>query len=328
MNLSDSAILFLTTIAATVVAALAVSYFNKRRLFVVVPKLFPHSNLGTSARTAEVTIFNKGYRTEEDVRIEIDGSLSYELIASTQPTARIENSVIRIDRLVGGDEVTILLHVERGNFTKNQIASFSSKDCKGVAVEKVEHVPPRFGDLAQALFALAVVAAFFGFVGWTAKDFFDDELLPSQELDRNEIVIPPALIDLGWRNMESFVSAKFYKEFEGKGFPISIVSSNLKGQIATVKFSAKNEGVERLVIDAKLNSAAGSEIGVHANFGEHFAHDILILPGKSKEVTLRVDLPRNADPQLVWLQVSMTYGDLASDVVYNLEKDFDFTLSR
>lgn len=57
--------------------------FRMRQLYVVVPKLFRHSQISNEGSLCELLVYNKGNQVEEDIQVSLDPELKGELLASS-----------------------------------------------------------------------------------------------------------------------------------------------------------------------------------------------------------------------------------------------------
>ena len=319
----SSLVLLIVTVVSGLITAALIWFASQRRLYVVVPKLFAHSSLASKGRTIELTIINRGYRSEEDIRIELDPNLNYEQIASTDPAVKLTDSAVQIERIPANDEVTVLILAERGRFGKKSIAKISSKECKGTVVEKLENVPPSIGALVGSTFSASIVLFFFIGAGWFLHDLIDpDGVFDSVGIA--EVEIPEDLAALNWRNMEAFVRTSAYKTSPDKSFPIEITEVKREGEVVTVKVAIKNSFDQRISVSGKLISPAEEDNDV-VRFGDHFFHDALVFSGQNVERLLKVYLPQNVSPQMVVANFSIKFpeaGVLGN--VNDIEKDFLF----
>jgi len=109
---------FVLGLIVSALGALLIYAFRVRQLYVVIPRLFSVSSITTNGKLVEIRAYNKGRGIEEDVTINLDPSLKYEIVASTDSSCTLGQSTIRIPRIPPGNDFSVLLLVEGGDFFK------------------------------------------------------------------------------------------------------------------------------------------------------------------------------------------------------------------
>ncbi len=297
-----------TSVIGGLILAAIVWYISQRRLYVVVPKLFAYSSLVSKSKTVELTILNRGYRSEEKVKIEFDPKLSYEQLASTNPAVKLIGSTLEIDRVSANDEVTVLIVVEGGEFGTASIASISSSECKGAIVEKLENVPLSFGTSVGGIATAITLIVFFIWLGWIARGTSAWEVLE----DFGIRIPPPTHIqEDGWENAHRFSGSKLYNDSEVKAFPVEIKAVRHNDSQVEVDLEIQNYGDKRLEISVCLTSPglgrAGSEYG------------LMLLPGQAVKRTLIAE-DVIEDMHIIYIEVNFTYDN---EFVYELIKELN-----
>ena len=133
---TSAIIKIIVTIVAALLASAIIGLVKKRRLFLVVPKLFSFSQLSDKGKIIELTIINRGFKTEEKIEIQLNPTCTYELVASTDGSTVLHKNKISVERLSGEDEITAIVLTEGKEFTREDIISVSSKETKGKLVKK------------------------------------------------------------------------------------------------------------------------------------------------------------------------------------------------
>ena len=128
-----------TVIGGLIVASL-LGWIRKSRLIVLMPRSFSHSQLTERGQLVELSIFNRGLKTEESIELILSHMLKYELVGSNHQDARVLTNKVMIPRIGPSDEVTVLLMVEHGTFRKDDIVQCLSKETKGKVVSKLDEV--------------------------------------------------------------------------------------------------------------------------------------------------------------------------------------------
>lgn len=185
-----------TIVGGLIVAALA-GWIRKPRLIVLVPRSFSYSQITDRGQLVEVSVFNRGFKTEETIDITLNHAMRYELVGSNSQEVLVSGNKITIPRVGPSDDVTVLLLVEPGTFKSNDIIQCLSKETMGRTVEKVENIPPN-GPQRIAIVGGFVVIPFFLYGMTFAMDYVVKVLkpLPSAVTD----LIKQAPIDVGnWK---------------------------------------------------------------------------------------------------------------------------------
>lgn len=319
------------------VIAIIIAYARKRRLYLVVPKIYSHTELPDQGQAFQLGIYNNGPVTEEGIRIQLAKDRTYTLAASTDSSVELSDNEINISRLNNNDEMSLILFVGGGEFTDKSILKVASKDVKGIIIDAVEKVPMSFPTIVKGTLAVLIVGILFiaapTFMAYQTgkldgKSEVYEERLAELEKEAAELEkeaaetdkkpeLPPELIALQWEAMDEFVSSEYYKETNDKLFPIKILYYRNEKNSAVVKLVFANNASKRVKFSASLISPHGID-GPGVKFGDHFNHDILLFPGEHRTVILKIVQPKNAKNKTIIVNVNMQYK---SDAVYNLEKE-------
>lgn len=226
-------------LAATVLGSLLLYAFKLKQLYLVVPRLFSSSFLSTKGKLIEVRIFNRGKGAETDVQISFDPAITYEIIASTDSTCALQNSTVQIPRISPGDDYSVLLHVEGGDFNNDRIAGISSATTKGKVLKDLTEVPPNAGNailglVGILLLAASPVAAIEGYEAWQESKAQQHE---------SEVV---ESLDNGWSEIGQYTRSKFSRLYALGEFPIHFVEQSRMGERVLVKFRIVNRAAAQL----------------------------------------------------------------------------------
>lgn len=314
----------LLSILGILVTAAIIAYSRKRRLYLVVPKIYSHTELSDQGQAFQLGIYNHGPVTEECIRIQLAKDRTYTLAASTDSSVELSGNEINISRLNNNDEMSLILFVGGGEFTDKSILKIASKDVKGVIIDSVEKVPMSFPTIVKGTLAALVIAlicmggpAFFGYQ--IGKLNGKTEILKERlaEMNKEEPELPTELVALQWESMAKFFSSDYYKEANDKSFPVKILYYRNEKNAAVVKLEFANNASKRVNFNVKLISPHGID-GPGVKFGDHYEHDILLFPGEHKTLTLKVVQPKDAKNKTIIVNVAMYYRQ---DAVHNLEKE-------
>lgn len=311
MNINPSNIL-MTLLGGLFLAAL-LGWIRKPRLIVLVPKLFSYSALSTKGQLAEISIFNRGFKTEELIELELELSLQYELVGKTNNDARLLNNKISIPRIGPGDDVTILLLVEGANkFTQNEIIDCLSKESKGIKVPNLTDVPPTGSQRIQ-LVGMLVVLPIILYLGYqtliSGIDTVNEGAAKSEKAaDESKTAAQKAIgaanqsvaaakkgttIIRDWsiKDYYSSLAGILFIEFENNKINVSVGRVIRKKDVTTIPISIENLGT--LVIKSSITmNSQWSEGRISSSDLSHY--DVLTAPGSVVTKKINVIIPLNS----------------------------------
>jgi len=234
-------------LAVTTVGTLLVYAFRVRQLYVVIPRLFSVSVLTTNGRIAEVRTYNKGRSPEEDVLIALDPSLKYEIVASSDSTCVLESSAIKIPRIPPGDDFSVLLLVEGGDFSRERLSTISSKSTKGKLLNGIESVPPNAGKALLVVVAfLAVMAAPIAGIDY----YYKSQQVAAEEMTATRLARLDYLRKEGWNNLDRYSVSAFREHYPDGEFPIHQTKVERKGDVVEIQFRIVNKSAAELRLSA------------------------------------------------------------------------------
>lgn len=223
--------------------------FKVRQLYAVIPKLYRSSVLSEEGTVSEIVVYNKGNKTEEDIRVEIDQEVRCELLATTSSEIQLTGNVINIPRLHVHSDVSLVLLIENGVLSDEKILSISSKECKGLVYKKVEELPP-----ASSSFAIGLIV-FIGIiisVVWlpTIINYANKEWVSYNysHLEKN-----------GWKNIENYITSNLEDSYKREEFPVRFLKYELDGSIVKITYELINKSALpiKVTIKEKENEYAG-----------------------------------------------------------------------
>lgn len=220
----------LITVISSLVMIFLTYIFKRRQLYIATENLYRTSEISNKGILCEISIFNRGRQIEEDIKVSLDNSLKYELLAFNDSNMSLDENIIKIDRLHKKSKVSVLL-VENGDFSYKQILQVDSKTEKGRIIEKVEDVPPNLFDLIVVLFLLV---PFIGAGAWAGylyndtktKDNVDKDILLDKKMNfikNGEYYVSNENLKLkkiGWINLIDYEDSNLSKSYLGTEFPI------------------------------------------------------------------------------------------------------------
>jgi hypothetical protein len=291
----------LALIAGLVVAGL-VALLNKRRLYVVIPRLFPHQELSSEGQLVEATVLNRGLYMEEDVRIELSPSCTYELIASTGGDITLGGRRITISRLPGNREETVVFLAEGSSFTKEDVANVSSRKAKGTTVDSLDVIPPATKQLGVlAAFTAGLFAFLFFGLPWA------ETAVKTRKLFQGDRDYRAYVQAEGWQTDEEFFSSGMARYYKDEAFPIRIEPATRTGSDAiSITIVVENRTEDPFEASGEVHSPAGTgELG----YWDTRFLDLFVMPGKSMPRTMSAYLPESDEVQEVFLEIRLEYQD-------------------
>ncbi|MHA3056831.1 hypothetical protein ACX1NT_02745 [Acinetobacter sp. ANC 5584] len=220
--------------------------FKRRQLYVIAENLYRNSGISNKGILCEISIFNRGRLIEEDIRVSLDNSLKYELVAFNDSNMTLENNVIKVARLHKKSKVSVLILVENGDFSYKQILQVDSKTEKGKIIEKIEDVPPNLLDL---ILAFSLLLPFIGGSAWAGYIYSDTKNSDTKNAaDAEQVKLSEAehkfvqnniyyvskkyknLEKMGWMNLVLYEKSQMAKSYEGTEFPIRFLAKKRSWQ--------------------------------------------------------------------------------------------------
>lgn len=307
----------LTIIVSTILGGLVltglVAWIRTDYLRVLVPRLLSHSGLTERGQLAEVTVFNRGFKTQEKIELTLSPSLRYEIVGSNTQDVAIEKNKVLLERVGPDDEVTVLLLVEGGNFTKADIVNCLSKDTKGKVVNKLEEVMPT-GPQRIGIVSFILGIPILSYLTILSVDYFLQSPKQSPQVIANAEKEREQTVDIdGWKIQAVYkrVGGHIYKDFESGAVKAAVNTPTRKGDLVTVPVVIQNNSGQPL--SYSLSMATNASMGKIPSY-ERSIHDVLISSKGSSVKSIKVLIPANSnDPSnrliLVDLFIQSPDGD-------------------
>jgi hypothetical protein len=238
-------------------------YVTQRRLCAVLG-YFAYSQISKNATTVTVTVLNRGHRTENDITLELDPKLHYDLIANSSADVVLDGShILRVKRLPKLKDVAAIILVEHGDFSDKSVLNFSSATSKGTIYPSLEKVPVPPGSAAiVALIFLGLLSAV-GFLGYNM--FYDEvemkvitaqrEKATGSTEDPVVLAKAEALGKLGWKNTAAFLMTDTGKSYEAGEFPVAVSVRSRKAGIVTFDVVLWNKTPSWLTVSVNIGGA-------------------------------------------------------------------------
>lgn len=278
-------------------------WIRRSRLVVFVPRLFSHSNISDRGQIVEISVMNRGFKTEESIDLSLNPQLHYELIGSNNPDAYLSKGRLSIPRIGSADDCSVLLQVENGTFTYQDIVSCLSKETKGVVKTKLEEIPvtahQRVGILVFIGF-LALIAT----LGYKSLDLVFGGPTETPAGSRSEESPRPDL--QGWRVSETYKSYKIYKQFVDKKLIVNVGKPTVRKAVASFPLTVSNSTEAPITFTGWISAAVPQD---DIDPGKRRIQDRLIFPKGSAEYTLLAAISQNRNEHQVQLEFFLRGSD-------------------
>lgn len=282
------------TIVGGLLVAAILGWIRRPRLTVLVPRSFSYSQITDRGQLVEISVFNRGFKTEEAIDVILSNAMRYELVGSNSQDARVAGNKIAIPRVGPSDDVTVLLLVEPGGFKQDDIIQCLSKDTKGSTVARLENVPPNGPQRIAIVGMLVVVPALL--YGMTFVLDYAFALLKDHPAATATSKDERAPFEVsGWKIPRFYksTSSLFDLFVEGK-IAATVGDVSRKGETATVSVSFSNQTDEVLKISFSANTALS---GKRFKSYELSTGEFVVLPGKTEIRSLKVIIPEASASQ-------------------------------
>lgn len=221
----------LAGIVLFLITSLIAYAFKVRQIYAVVPKLHRKSFLSDNGSVSEIVIYNKGTKVEEDINLEINQELKCELLASNSSNTVIENNVIKIDRIHSHSEESIILLVEDGVISYDDLKSVSSKEKAGIVVKKIEEVPPAASNVALSLSGIIL---FFSLLYWSGEIY---DYSQSKYIDYKY----SQLSEMGWSEIDDYLFSDLSDSYSNQEFPIRLLGVDIADKDIVLHYEVINK---------------------------------------------------------------------------------------
>lgn len=279
MNLQPVSIL-LTLLAGLTLAGI-LGWIRRARLVVLVPRLFSHSKISDDGQIVEISVMNRGFKTEEQIELSLNPKLRYDLIGSNNPDATLTGSKLAIPRIGSADDCSVLLQAERGQFSHSDIVNCLSKESKATVATKLEEVPltaqQRVGFVAFVV-ALMLIPVFILF--WLESIHPD----PPPKVDDVTEPAPPPKPDLqGWAIRDIYDDEPMYAAIVEKQLVVSVGAVALQKRAMTFPVTVSNATESAITYSLRTTSPVSD---VDIDLSNRMVGDRLLFPGASANHTL------------------------------------------
>jgi hypothetical protein len=262
----------------------------------------------------ELSIFNRGFKTEESIEIVLNKSLSYNLIGSNNQDAEILNNKVKIPRIGSSDETTIIFLIEGGEFSPKDVTSCLSKETKGRIVEKFEEIPVTWQIRVTGIIVIFFVIA----IAYGAYFLYTDSITLEKRANTDAGKIEQSIAQStsaikenldaiqstltkssatdsvnGWTIPDYYktTSDPLYQALKSSKIQINVQVSDRKSDFVTATVFLKNDSSESLDVTIQLKSA--SSVGKIKDH-ELRKYGLIAIPTKSISQAFKLIIPKNS----------------------------------
>lgn len=317
--MGPSPITILYAFIGGLILAGVIGWVRRNRLTLLAPKVFIYSHVSKSGQLAELTIFNRGFKTEESVEISLNPRLRYELVGKTSDNISLLDGKINISKLGSGTDVTLIMLAEGGEFLKTDIVGCVSKDSVGVVYDSLDLVPVTANQRVWLVIIFLMMPAIILLIFLKYSDE-GREFLGGVDTEKTEIAQQADKKDVNslWEIGSAYkhLSGPLYEDFESKKIQAEILHPVVKKNIATIPISLKNNASYPIEISVSMISAhSEKEIEKY----RHRLSGIILFPGKKVDRSINVAvLSKSLDEsdRTVFIEMFMEQsGTLNSDTL-------------
>ena len=286
MNLQPLSIL-LTIVGGLILAGL-LGWIKKPRLVVFVPRLFSHSRISDKGQIAEISIMNRGFKTEENVELSLSPSLHYELVGSNNPDSTLASNKLIVPRIGSGDDCSVLLQVENGKFTHTEIVSCLSKETKATVATKLEDIPVTAQQRVGILMFFGVLVLL-PLIFIKGIDYITDKVTATDTATNSASTAPKADTQ-GWSIGDIYAKKDnaLYLALVSRQIAISTSSISTRRNTAIIPIKIENKLPLPITLQVKLISSAEQD---PLSFSKNMLPRAVIFPDDSIEKVLEVAVP-------------------------------------
>ncbi|MCW1979631.1 hypothetical protein [Xanthomonas campestris] len=298
------------TIVGTLIGGLILAgilgWMKKPRLVAFVPKLFAHSRISDNGQIAEIWFMNRGLKNEEQIEAIFNPRLRYELIGSNNPNITLEREKLSIPRIGAGDDCSVLLQIEGGKFSQEDIVSCLSKETKGSITSKLDEVPVTWGQRVGLVafvivFGSLLTLAFKGFDWYLDKE--NKEVVDTKNLDSEH---PQEDEMNGWQVGDHYRDNTIWKAIAQRKIIITVSESRKIKQRVKLAVGVSNASDEVLSITLSI-AASGNQSSIP--YQEKNLFDRLLMPNQAVEHTLSAQVDSNDSTPRALIEVFIETAD-------------------
>ena len=265
--------------------------FKVRQLYAVVPKLHKKSFLSDGSSVAELVIYNKGTKVEENVTLEIRQELRCEILASNSSNAIIKDNVVQIDRIHSHSEISLILLIEGESLSYEDLVSVSSKEIKGQFLKKVDEIPPSASKSAISI-SLVVLLACLLYWGGGVYTYLESKYVEHTYSN---------IFKQGWRGLSDYITSDLSESYSNQEFPIRFVGVDFENKKISIDYEVINKSSVPIEVVVRDSKKFEYELGNSLPF-----ESVEVAPLEKRKVTIKYP---NENQENLELASSINFGD-------------------
>ncbi|RXJ75331.1 hypothetical protein CRU86_08565 [Aliarcobacter skirrowii] len=285
-------------LVVVLVGALVVFIFKIRQLYITVPRLFTKTKLSDNGNIAEINIYNKSKMMEEDIKINLNDELKYEILSTTLDDLKLNKNILSVTRLSASDKISVLLLIENGNFSKNDIKSILSKSTKGKIINE-ENLPVNYGNL----FISVLIVMLLLFAPSKLFDLYDNYQLSKVKKEYS------FLENEGFYDYDRYLRSEIIKFYSKNEFPIYKISNIKEEDIIILEYRLINNLATEMRIsirdDDYLKELKNTEL--HYKYIDKIKgyYDFILKPKEYKDIKIYAYFPKDSERKEIHLKYSI-----------------------
>lgn len=274
-----------------ILTSLVAYAFKVRQLYAVVPKLHKKSFLSDGSSVAELVLYNKGTKVEEDIALEIRQELKCEILASNSSNASVKDNVVQVDRIHSHSEISLILLVEGEALSYEDLVSLSSKEIKGKFIKKIDEIPPSASKSAISI-SLVVFLASLLYWGGGVYTYLESKYVEHTYSNT---------FKEGWRGLSDYLVSDLSESYSNQEFPIRFLGVNVDDKNIIINYEVINKSSIPIEVNIRDSKKFESEPGNSLPFES-------IEVGPLEKKSLSIEYPNNNQENLE-LASSIDFGD-------------------
>ena len=245
---------------AIVVTSLIAVLYHIRQLYATAPVLFQKKAEGGYDSIFQIVVTNRGNQVEENIEVELDPSIDFDIVATSVPDVTKDGSTIRIERIHRKNEVIVLISIGDMHFGSSRILSVSSNNVSGRVCKTPRDIPFNYGLTSLAI--LLLLSAFpVGYYLYQVVGYVEDKV--------DEEKLAP-VTKAGWSNLDEYQESDLRKSYSNQEFPVRLSAVKRKQDYGEeVPPSLKDEwgnidNENDALLNYEINNKTASNLGVMA----------------------------------------------------------------
>ena len=252
--------IIVATLAIVMTSLIAVLY-HIRQLYATAPVMFQKKSDSGYDSVFQIVVTNRGNQVEENIELEIDPSVRFEIVASSVPDVTQDGSTVRIERIHRKNDVIILISTADIHFGSAGILSVSSNNVSGRVCKSPKDIPFNYGMTSLAI--LLLLGAFpVGYYLYQVAGYVEDKV--------DEVKLAPVVKE-GWSNLDEYQESDLRKSYSNQEFPIKLSGIKKKQDYdsESIPVSLKDEwshidNEKDVLLHYEINNKTADNLGVMA----------------------------------------------------------------